>query len=162
MVAAFKSMEEAENDVPKSTRERLGKKLIPIGDVSIKLNKEISKVLAKEINAKKQNIRLKDVKHIDEVHGVGRENNPSQIPVTKDMFMLVPDVLENFDDVKKGSETVGRESVRVSKNYSDGKAIIANAVLEDGNLSITSMYVKSPTAVRPRAAEALPDSRLSN
>jgi hypothetical protein len=31
-----------------------------------------------------------------------------QIPVTKETFMLLPDVLKNFDEVEKGSITVDR------------------------------------------------------
>jgi hypothetical protein len=171
----LRAMEEAKNYVSEDMRKKLAlmwerahkteyqpidTKLVAIGRVSDNLNKEASRVLRKEIKAQKQHIRLKDVRHIDEQHGVGNEKTPTQIPVTKDIFMLIPDVLENFDEVKKGSETVGRDSIRITKNYSDGKIIIADAVLEDGNLTITSMYVKSPTTVRQ--SPYVSGSRLSN
>jgi hypothetical protein len=171
----LKSMEEAKNDVPEETRKRLGRiwdyalkqeepstKPVSIGIVSDRLNKAMFKTLGKEVNAKNQCIRLKDVKHIDETHGFGKEKNLAQIPVTKDIFMLIPNVLENFDTVEKGSESVGRKSVKITKHYSDSRVIVADVILEDRNLNITTMYVKSPTAVSPRNAGAPSDSRLSN
>ncbi len=171
------SMNEARATVPENTRNRLGniwdvaqktegkeadRKLISIGKVSNRLNKEASKVLGKEVKAAGQYIRLKDVRHIDERHGVGKETDPKQIPVTKETFTLIPDVLENFDEIQKGSETANRDSVKLTKHYSDGRVIIADAVLEDGNLTITSMFIKSPATVRPKNAETPSGSRLSN
>jgi len=171
------SMEEARAAIPENKRryfERMwdraaeteGAKIdrvrMAIGKVNSRLNKEASDVLGKKINAEKQYIRLKDVRHIDEIHGIGKEKDPAQIPVTKEAFILVTDVLENFDEIRKGSETAGRDSVKLTRHYSDGKVVIADAVLEDGNFIITSMFIKRPAAVRPKNAETPSGSRLSN
>jgi hypothetical protein len=162
MAADKKSMEEAKNGISENVRNRLGKiwdyalkqeepsiKPITIGLVNERLNKAISKTLGKEIKAEKQYIRLKDVRHIYEAHGAGKENNPAQIPVTKDIFILIPDVLENFDTIERGSESVGRESVKITKHYSDGRVVVADVILEDGNLNITTIYVKKPYSGKP-------------
>jgi hypothetical protein len=112
----LRSMEEARSYISEDTRKKLGlmwehaqeteyqpvdTKLIPIGRVVENLNKEISRALEMEVKAEKQYIRFKDVRHFDKVHGVSRENDPMQIPVTKETFMLLPDVLKNFDEVEK-------------------------------------------------------------
>jgi hypothetical protein len=159
----LKSMESARNDISENARRKLDKlwelakttdgmlkdrDLIRIGLVSDRLNKAMSEALGMEVKAEIQYIRLKDVRHIDEVHGVGNEKDSAQIPVTKDMFMLMPDVLKNFSKVEKGSITIDRPSVKITKHYSDGRIIIADAVLEDGNLNITSMLAKKPTAIK--------------
>jgi hypothetical protein len=167
MEKMLKSMEEARNAIPEVVRKKLNfmwehaqktdgqavdTKLIAIGIVSDRLNTAISKELGKKVKAEIQYIRFKDVRHFDDVHGVGKENDPNQIPVTKEAFMLLPNVLKNFDEVKKGSETVGRESVKITKHYSDGRIVIANAVLDGGDLTITDMFIKKPAAVSPRNA----------
>jgi hypothetical protein len=176
-----KSMEEAKNAIPKGVRKRLGfiwdkalskttertiadTKPIPIGNVSIKLNRAISKTLGKDVNAKKQNITLWQTRHIDKRHGVGKEKYPDQREVTKEIFMLILDVLENFDTVEKGKGTWINEvkpSILISKHYSDGTIIVANAIIDKNTLWIKTMVVKKPTEVSPRAAKALPGSLLS-
>jgi hypothetical protein len=177
-----KSMEEAKNAIPKGVRKRLGfiwdkalskttertiadTKPIPIGDISIKLNRAISETLGRVVSIKKQNITLEQARHIYKRHGVGKEKYPDQKEVTKEMFMLIPDVLENFDTIEKGKDTwetsVKKPSILISKRYSDGTIILADAVIDKNTLEIKTMVVKKPTEVSPRAAEALPDSLLS-
>ncbi|GBU25991.1 hypothetical protein R83H12_02666 [Fibrobacteria bacterium R8-3-H12] len=88
------------------------------------------------------------MRHIDEIHGIGNEAKPEQIPVTKEMFMLLRDVLKNFDEVAKGTPTAGRDSVKITKRYLDGRIVIANAILLKGDLAITMMLAKKPATSR--------------
>jgi len=139
----------------------IDRKPIPIGKVSGKLNKEISRVLRKKVKAKNQYITLERARHINERHGVGNEKDSGQIPITKKIFMLIPDVLENFDIVEKGSITFDLPSVKIAKHYSDGTVVVADAVIGK-NLTIKTMWAKKPDTVRPRDTKVLPGSRLSS
>ena len=182
------SMEEARAGVSENAKSRLGKiwdaakrmfnnarksetsppasnKSISIGRTSENLNKAISEALGTEINTKNQTITLRQVSHISNKHGLGNEKFADQIPVTKETFTLIPDVLENFDTVEKGKDTwIGNErknSVLISKHYSDGSIVLADAIVNDDVLEIKTIVVKKPTEVRPSSAKTPSGSLLS-
>jgi hypothetical protein len=57
------------------------------------------------MNITKQVITIKRAWHTNKRHGIGKEKYPNQIPVTKETFMLIPDVLKTFDTVERGMDT---------------------------------------------------------
>lgn len=180
------SLEEARASVSKSLKDRLGKiwdkamsvteetqnlpeniKRYPIERPTTELNKAIQNALAnKSLNPRKQSINLRQIWHIHDRHGEGNESYADQNPVTKETFMLIPDVLKNFDSVKKGKWTVdsnkqNTRSVEISKAYSDGTVILADAIVDNDGLEIKTMVLKKPTEVRSKHANAPLSSLLS-
>ena len=150
---AIKITGETEANLP------VNNKNISIGHPTAKLNKAISEVLGTEINAKEQNITLRQAWHINDKHGVGNEKYMDQNPVTKETFMLIPDVLENFSTVEigrgtKDSRKQDTRSIVIGRIYSDGTVILANALAGIGKLEIKTMVLKKPTEVSPMNANA--------
>jgi len=138
---------------------------IPIGHPTAKLNNAISNALKEEINATEQNITLRQVWHMDDKHGACNEKYPDQNPVTEEIFILIPNILENFDTVIEGRRTwkdnKENRSVLISKGYYDGTVILADAIIDGNRLEIKTMVVKKPTEVSPRNAKASSGSLLS-
>jgi hypothetical protein len=70
------------------------------------------------------------------------------------MLGLIPDILDNYDFVTKGHEVSyynpkkkryehdGAMGVLISKEYSDGTAVVVNAVPSKGDLMIKTFYIK--------------------
>lgn len=115
-------------------------KPIYIAPPTARLKNEIRKFFGKNIKLEKQSISFERVYHISDGHGEYKEHAPEQIPVTKERFILMADVLENFDAVEKRVNN----SVRISKRYSDGEVVVADAILRNGNLAIKTMWIKKP------------------
>jgi len=178
------SMEEAKANVSEDMKKRLGEiwdnamcltpktaelpennAIIPLGRPSKKLNEAISNALNDKIKTTEQNITLRQVWHMDDKHGKNNEKFSDQNPITKEIFMLIPDVLENFDKIKEGKRTwkynKEHRSVLISKEYSDGTVILADAVIDGSKLEIKTMILKKPAEVRPTNAETLSGSLLS-
>jgi len=119
------------------------------------MNERLNKAIKKALEGKKyktQMISLATVRRINEEHGVGNEKRADRIPVTKENFCLLPDILKNFDIVEKGEDlfedNVRKQSVVIRKHYSDGTIAVVNAVNED-SLEIKDMWVEKPTSPQP-------------
>gem|GEM_PF-2841320 len=121
-----------------------------IGTPSPRILEEIGRVLDRGINAKKQVIALRYVRHINNRHGVDGKAVAGQTPVTRELFSLIPDVLENFDAVEAGHETTGGDGVLIRKRYADGEAVLVDVVPVSGNLEIRSYRIdKTSSRGRP-------------
>lgn len=152
----FPSMEEALKGVPNGYRkhleaiwdESIGQNnksatyQFSLGSPSPELVSEISKVLGRPVNSRKQIIELGYVRHIKKRHGENGTAIEGNIPINKELFALISDILKNFDSVAIGHRTRGEEAVLIKKNYSDGTGIIVETVPVKDNLGIRSFRVE--------------------
>ena len=94
---------------------------------------EVSQTLADEIHAANpdmkvtagtmQTIDQDQLNHALEDHGVGKETRPNQIPITKEDLKRIPDVLADYDDIRRGlgkADGKQQEGVVFCKKYDDG------------------------------------------
>ena len=98
-----------------------------LGEVDAKTAAAISAAMP-EINAEGQTFEVDttQLQHALNDHGVGRETNENQIPITPDDLRKIPDVLSDYDEIVPG------------KGVKDGKknnAIIFKKKFEDGTLA---------------------------
>ncbi|MCL2183945.1 MAG: hypothetical protein FWB85_10815 [Chitinispirillia bacterium] len=151
-VANLPSMEEARRSVQHSHRVHLekiwdaaiknkGDHPYSLGSPTPRLLEEIGRVLGRKVNAKHQIITLGYTRHINKSHGVGGRSVAGQVPVTRERFSLIPDVLKNFDTVEVGHETRGGDGVLIRKRYADGEAVLVDVVPVKGNLEIRSYRI---------------------
>ena len=98
-----------------------------LGEVDAKTAAAISAAMP-EINAEGQTFEVDttQLQHALNDHGVGRETNENQIPITPDDLRKIPDVLSDYDEIVPG------------KGVKDGKknnAVIFKKKFEDGTLA---------------------------
>jgi len=159
------SMEEALESVPEKIRVKLGHgwnmattekkdphRRLYFNRPSQRLVNEVNMVLGEYLDIDNQFITHGHIRHINKEHGIGRETSSNQIPVTENVFTLIPHTLENFDNVEKSPRKTsdGHEVVKITKQYSDGQVVIADAILQKNSpngtnkasLEIRSIYVK--------------------
>ena len=70
-----------------------------------------------------QTIDQDQLNHALEDHGVGKETRPNQIPITKEDLKRIPDVLADYDDIRRGlgkADGKQQEGVVFCKKYDDG------------------------------------------
>ena len=163
MEKSLQTMEEARASIPESTRARLEKvfeiAIVGKGSPDRKvyfdkpndnLKAEVNKILGKDVNIDNQVITLGYIRHINNRHGI---KNPklgkNEIPVTKELFALIPDVLNNFNIVEKSNSKTsrGEDVVKITRQYSDGTMTIVDAIIKkdqnsnNANLAIRTIYV---------------------
>jgi len=150
----LKSTADALLEVPISERERLMRawdeatsspghfaQPYTLGRVTQRLLSAISAVLGYKVVAKKQIARRGYIRHINIRHGVNGVAVAGQIPITREMFALIPHILEHFDSVAKGHPTRGGIGVLIRKQYSDGTAVVVDMVQAGKNLEIRSYRI---------------------
>ena len=98
-----------------------------LGEVDAKTAAAISAAMP-EIHAEGQALEVDttQLQHALNEHGVGRETNENQIPITPDDLRKIPDVLSDYDEIVAG------------KGVKDGKknnAVIFKKKFEDGTLA---------------------------
>ena len=94
---------------------------------------EVSQTLADEIRVVNpdmqvtagtmQTIDQDQLNHALEDHGVGKETRPNQIPITVDDLKRIPEVLSDYDEIRRGlgkADGKQQEGVIFRKKYSDG------------------------------------------
>ncbi|MBQ6339041.1 MAG: DUF935 family protein [Kiritimatiellae bacterium] len=94
---------------------------------------EVSQALADEIHAANPDMKVKagtmqtidqdQLNHALEEHGVGKETRPNQIPITEEDLKRIPDVLADYDDIRRGlgkADGKQQEGVIFCKKYDDG------------------------------------------
>jgi hypothetical protein len=150
------SIEEARKNVPNSYRkhleaiwdESIGQNnksatyQFSLGSPSPELVSEISRILGRPVNSRKHIIELGYVRHIKKRHGENGAAIEGNVPITKELFALISDILKNFDSVATGHRTRGEEAVLIKRHYSDGTGIIVEAVPVKDNLEIRSFRIE--------------------
>ena len=94
---------------------------------------EVSQALADEIHAANPDMKVNagtmqtidqdQLNHALEEHGVGKETRPNQIPITEEDLKRIPDVLADYDDIRRGlgkADGKQQEGVIFCKKYDDG------------------------------------------
>ena len=156
----------AEARLPENNKsESLGHPNKRLRDAIDKELKKISKSLNADANKIIQNVTIERGWHAKNKHGEGKEKLGNQISITKEIFILIPDVLETFDSVEIGRDTWEgnrrKHSVTISKSYSDGTIILADAIIDENTLKIKTMWIERPAGVSSRNAVAPSSSPLS-
>lgn len=95
-----------------------------LGEVDAKTAAAISAAMP-EINAEGQTFEVDttQLQHALNDHGVGRETNENQIPITPDDLRKIPDVLSDYDEIVPGKgvkDGKKNNAVIFKKKFSDG------------------------------------------
>lgn len=96
------------------------------------------------INVTNYNISLKTdaIRHIMNNHtNSNRENSRGQIPITSDDILNIPDIINNYDTIKKsGTTEQNKDTITFEKNI-DGNTVVVTYVSDKhNNLEIQTMY----------------------
>lgn len=112
------------------------------GKISTNVANKIQATLG--INLNNYNISLKTdaIRHIMNNHSnANRENSRGQIPITENDILNIPDIINNYDSIKKSGRTEqNKDAITFLKNI-DGNTIVVTYVSDKhNNLEIQTMY----------------------
>lgn len=72
-------------------------------------------------------VSVKQLHHALERHGIGKEQDPDSIPITKDDLRRIPDILSDYDSIEPASgkeEGKRTEAILIKKSYPDGTIVV--------------------------------------
>lgn len=89
-----------------------------------------------------------EIRHMIKQHGNPElEKLKGQIAITTKDIEKIPDIINNYDDIIKGTDNKQDKTIRYLKEYSDNKSYVVEVIPEEGNaLKIKTMW-KKPVGV---------------
>lgn len=116
-----------------------------LGVVSTKVANRIKKITGIEVNNRKQVLLDNDIRHMLNQHSDKiKEAKKGQIAITSKDIERIPDIINNYDRIVKGSiNTKGEQSVRYIKRINNTRNYVVEIVPKDNNnLIIKTMWIK--------------------
>lgn len=91
-------------------------------------------------------LQSNNLRHILLEHGIGKEQNENQVPLTETDLALIPDILNSPEVIEKGTPTKqGVPSIRYEKTDSSGTTTVVEVVSDSKKkLIVKTMWRKSP------------------
>ena len=117
-------------------------KIIVLGEVDSEIVKEAQKH-GLDVHGYKHVIDTSSVRHILNEHGVGKEKDKKQIPVTEKDFEKIPEIIETYDELEFGTTTNrGTNAVTYIKVYDKRVYYVEEIRTGRKQLAAFTMYIK--------------------
>ena len=136
-----------EQEVDEALENSASKGNIIIGKTNNYIVNKVKQILGVDI-ANRNHVLSKD--YIRHMKKHMNETSKNQIPITIEDIKKVPDIINNPDDVIRGSDTLASDrkttipSIRYIKTDTEGRMYVVEAIPNKGNLQIKTMW-KEPT-----------------
>ena len=116
-----------------------------LGIITTKTANKIEKITGIEVNNRKHILLDNDIRHMLNQHSDKiKEAKKGQIAITSKDIEKIPDIINNYDRIIKGTEnTKGEQSIRYTKKYDNKRNYVVEIVPKDNNnLIIKTMWIK--------------------
>lgn len=141
---------ELHNRIQNAILSRNSRKNTFLGTVSDKVANKIKSLFGIDVSGRKHIISDYDIRHMIKQHGNTEiEKTKGQIAITTKDIEKIPDIIENYDRIEKGSLNTNNitgkpsNSIRYIKEYEDNTTYVVEIVPETGNtLQIKTMWKK--------------------
>lgn len=135
--------------VENAITEKQPKGSLTLSKVSKKVAEKIKKITGIDTLNRNERITAFDIKHMLNQHGNEKiEKAKGQLPITKEDILKIPDVIENYDNIIKGSLNKDRngthQTVRFIKQYDNHTLYIVEVVPQGGKSLIIKTMWKKP------------------
>ena len=111
--------------------------------VSPQLAKKIKEITGLDVSNYVHSITTDGIKHADKTHGVGNEKDPKQIPIIKEDFLLIPDVIRTPDSIsisKEKTKGTHLHAIRFGKKFGDTIYVVEEIRAGRKKLAFKTMY----------------------
>lgn len=119
---------------------------LPLREVSPAEARAIRELTGEDVVGGRHEINVSDLRHVINSHGNAEiERKRGQIAVTADDLKLIPEILDSYDNIRKGSEQGGQKSVVYEKRV-NGTIYYIERVLRKGKVLAGKTMWKKPSA----------------
>lgn len=142
---------ELHNRIQNALLSKNSRKNTFLGTVSEKVAKKVKSLLGLDVSGRKHMLSDYDIRHIIKQHGNPEiEKSKGQIAITFEDIEKIPDIINNYDDLTKGSPNKNvftkqmQDSIRYSKQYENNILYVVEVVPdESGVLNVKTMWKKT-------------------
>ena len=135
---------EFHNRIQNALINKNSKRRTNFGIVDSKTATKINKITGINVEQRKHILLDNDIRHMINEHSDKiAEAKKKQIPITPKDIELIPDVINEYDRIVKGSDSRGEQTVRYIKNIEKNKVYVVEVVPSQQNdLIIKTMWIK--------------------
>lgn len=142
---------ELHNRIQNALLSKNSRKNTFLGTVSEKVAKKVKSLLGLDVSGRKHMLSDYDIRHIIKQHGNPEiEKSKGQIAITFEDIEKIPDIINNYDNLTKGSPNKNvftkqmQDSIRYSKQYENNILYVVEVVPdESGVLNVKTMWKKT-------------------
>ncbi len=115
-----------------------------LGSVEEKTANIIKKLTGVDVKEKRHILADNDIRHMIKQHGnESIERTKGQIAININDIEKIPDIIENYDNITKGSNNRDGQTIRYLKDYPNNTTFVVEVIPENGNsLKIKTMWKK--------------------
>lgn len=151
---------ELHNRVQNAILSKNSRKNTFLGIVSDKVANKIKSLFGIDVSGRKHMLSDYDIRHIIKQHGNPViEKSKGQIAVTTKDIEKIPDIIENYDSIIKGTPNVDTltkkqfSTIRYTKNYNENTTYVVEVIPSNNNqLNIKTMWKKPITLTNSQKA----------
>ena len=111
-----------------------------MGNVSNAVVKKVKSLFGIDITNRTHLLADNDIRHMIKQHGNPEiETARGQIAITSKDIEKIPDILNNYDNIVKGTENKEGNTIRYIKKYSDNVSYVVEVIPTAND---TTLYVK--------------------
>lgn len=136
--------EELHNRIQDAINNKKSKRITNLGIISNETANQIKKITGIDVSQRKQLLLDNDIRHMLNEHSNKiKEAKKHQIAITPKDIELIPNVINNYDEIVEGSLNNGEKTIRYIKNIGKNKIYVVEVVpKEKNNLIIKTMWIK--------------------
>lgn len=133
--------EELHNRIQNALISKNSRKNTYLGNVSIKVIKKVKSLLNIDISGRSHLLADNDIRHIIKEHGNPEiEKTKGQIAITTKDIEKIPDIINNYDKIVRGTDNKQGNTIRYIKNYPNNQSYVVEVIPTANN---TSLYIKT-------------------
>lgn len=136
-----KIKKELHNRIQNAILSRNSRKNTYLGNVSNAVVKKVKSLFGIDITNRTHLLADNDIRHMIKQHGNPEiETARGQIAITSKDIAKIPDILNNYDNIVKGTENKEGNTIRYIKKYSDNVSYVVEVIPTAND---TTLYVKT-------------------
>lgn len=145
-----KIQKELHNRIANALLSKNTKKNTYLGQVTEKVAKKVKSLLNIDISGRRHMLSDRDIRHMINQHGNPEiEKSKGQVAITKKDIEKIPDIINNYDEIIKGSQNKNRftkemqNSIRYLKQYDNNMIYVVEVVPDNSRqLEVKTMWKK--------------------
>lgn len=132
---------ELHNRIQNAIISKNSRKNTYLGNVSQKVANKVKTLLNMDISGRVHLLADNDIRHMIKEHGNPEiEKTKGQIAITTKDIEKIPDIINNYDKIVRGTDNKQGNTIRYIKNYPNNQSYVVEVIPTANN---TSLYIKT-------------------
>ena len=147
-VVDSKTSERLESQIDNALQNKNSNGTSYLGKVTDLVSNKIKSLLGIEVKNRKHTLSDNDIRHMLKQHGNQEvETKKGQIAITREDIKNIPDIINNPDEITKGTNNKLGQTIRYIKRYNDNSTYVVEVAPDSSNALIIKTMWKKPSTL---------------